>query len=94
MTTPAEIALDRDAVTKQILEIIVKEGMVEESRVVPEATLKSLELDSMAIVMILMAVEEKFNVYVPIDSSLSEATTLQALIDTILDRVGKQQNAS
>jgi acyl carrier protein len=83
-------AQSREEITKQIIQIIAKEGMIDEARVTPEATLTSLEIDSMAIVMILMSIEEKFNVYIPMDGSMSEVNNLQGLIDALIERIQKQ----
>jgi acyl carrier protein len=77
--------LTKEEITKQVIQIIAKEGMIEESRITPDAKLKSLDVDSIAIISILMAVEEKFNVYVPIDNSLSEVDDLKGLIKILSD---------
>jgi acyl carrier protein len=81
--------LSKEEVSKQLIEIIAKEGVIEKSRITPDATLESLGLDSMAMVMIFMVVEEKFNVYVPIDGSLSEVRNLGGLVDLLVERIQK-----
>lgn len=83
----ADADLSREEIADQLIEIIAKEGMVDKARITPDATLQTLELDSMSIVMILMVVEEKFNIYIPMDGSLSEASDLKSLIDTLTDRI-------
>mgnify|MGYP003344615710 CR=1 FL=1 len=60
-----------------IIEVIASEGMVDRSKVTPDATIESLDLKSVDIVMILTALEEKFNVYIPMDGSLQEAKTVE-----------------
>jgi acyl carrier protein len=83
----ADADLSREEIADQLIEIIAKEGMVDKARITPDATLQTLELDSMSIVTILMVVEEKFNIYIPMDGSLSEASDLKSLIDTLTDRI-------
>jgi acyl carrier protein len=86
-----DATLTRDEITKRLVAIVVKEGMIDEAKITPEATLKSLELDSIAIVSILMAVEEQFDVYVPMDGSLSADATLQSLVDNLANQIREKQ---
>ncbi len=71
----------------QILEVIVSEGKIDRARATPDATLESLEIQSIDIVMILMAIEEKFGVYVPIDGSIAEAKDLNGFVQQIESRI-------
>ena len=43
--------------------------------------IESLDLKSIDIVMILTAIEEKFDVYIPMDGAFQEAKTVQDLVD-------------
>jgi len=43
------------------------------------------------IVMILTALEEKFNVYIPMDGSLQEAKDVKSLIAAIADHITKER---
>ncbi|UTD30618.1 phosphopantetheine-binding protein [Bradyrhizobium sp. WD16] len=71
----------------QILEVIVSEGKIDRARATPDATLESLEIQSIDIVMILMVIEEKFGVYVPIDGSIAEAKDLNGFMQQIESRI-------
>lgn len=84
MTEPI---VDKDALTKQILEVIISEGKIDRSKATPDATLESLEVQSIDVVMILMAIEEKFGVYVPIDGSIAEARNLCGFVQQIELRI-------
>ncbi len=77
----------REDLERQILELIISEGKIEPSRVTPDATLESLEVQSMDIVMILMAIEEKFGVYVPIDGRIAEATDLTGFVRGVAEHI-------
>ena len=79
---------------QKILAIISKEGMVERSAIVPEATLESLGLESIDIVTILMAVEEKLGIYVPIDNELANARNLSEFIAPIAGLVNAKGKAA
>ena len=67
----------------RILDIVAAEGMIERERVAPDVVLDNLDVASADLMMILMAIEEEFGVYIPVDESLSEAKTVGDLIDAI-----------
>lgn len=67
----------------QIIDIIAEEGAVERPAIVPSATLESLGLASMDVVTILMGVEDKLDVYIPLDAELSSARNLAEFVGTI-----------
>lgn len=82
---------DKDKLMEQIVEVIAAEGMVDRSRITPDATIESLDLKSVDIVMILTALEEKFNVYIPMDGSLQEAKDVKSLIEAIAELIQKER---
>ena len=76
----------------QIVEVIAKEGMVEADKIKPDATIESLDLKSIDIVMILTAIEEKFDVYIPRDGAFQEAKTIQDLVDALAAHIKKEKS--
>jgi acyl carrier protein len=85
---------DREQLVNEIIEVVAAEGMIDRSKVTPDATIESLDLKSVDIVMILTALEEKFNVYIPMDGNLQEAKDVKSLIDTIADLIIKEREKS
>lgn len=86
---------DIDAATlDKIVTILVEEGTVNRSSIVPEATLESLDLQSVDIVRILLAIEEKLGIYVPIDNELASARNLSEFIAPIAGSINSQARAS
>ncbi|MBU1175981.1 MAG: acyl carrier protein [Alphaproteobacteria bacterium] len=67
----------------QILDIIAEEGGIEREKITPDATLETLGLESMDVVMILMGIEDKLDAYLPMDTELSSARNLAELIGAI-----------
>ncbi len=65
--------------------------MVEADKIKPDATIESLDLKSIDIVMILTAIEEKFDVYIPMDGSFQEAKTVQDLVDALTSHIKKEK---
>ncbi len=68
---------------RQLLAIVAEEGLVESREVGVDERLDELGIQSADFVMILMAIEEKFGVYIPVDESLTEAKTVGDLLDVV-----------
>ncbi len=86
------VANDKNKLFEEIIDTISKEGMVDREKVTPEATIESLDLKSIDIVMILTAIEEKFDVYIPMDGSFQEAKTVQDLVDALTAHIRKEKS--
>jgi len=84
--------LDHTELANQIIDVIVKEGMVDREKATLDATIESLDLKSIDIVMILTAIEEKFDVYIPMDGPFHEAKNIRDLIDAIAAYIIKEKN--
>jgi len=76
---------------EELLGVIAKEGLIDRAKLTPDATLESLNFASYDMVMILMAIEEKYNVYLPVDSDISEVKTLDELLTLLTARIEEQQ---
>lgn len=83
----SERVIDRDRVAEQIVDIIVREGKVDRAQITSDATIESLKLKSIDLVMILMALEQKFGVYIPIDGDLADAKNMNGFIDLLASRI-------
>jgi acyl carrier protein len=84
--------LDKTELVNEIVDVIVKEGMIDREKVTPDATIESLDLKSIDIVMILTAIEEKFDVYIPMDGPFHEAKDIKSLIDAIAAYIIKEKS--
>jgi acyl carrier protein len=87
----AEDPQEKAKLVEEIVEVIASEGMIDRTKVTPGATIESLGLKSVDIVMILTALEEKFNVYIPMDGALQDAKNVEGLIDAIAEYVLKER---
>ena len=83
-----------DVLREEIIELIVSEGMVERAKLSPDASFRSLGFESLDVVMLLMGVEEKYGVYLPIDGELSTVNTLSELLDLLIERIKTADPAS
>jgi acyl carrier protein len=73
----------------RLLDIIAREGLVDAGRLLPEVTLDELGIKSADVVMILMVIEEEFDAYIPVDDALSNAKTLEDLLNALLPHLSK-----
>lgn len=85
---------DKEDIREQLLDIIATEGMVDRAKLTPDATIESIGMASYDMVMILMAIEEKFGVYLSVESELTEVKTLDQLLEALTDRIQTQQAAA
>jgi acyl carrier protein len=83
---------DQAELVDQVIDVIVKEGMVDRDKVTMDATIESLDLKSIDIVMILTALEEKFDVYIPMDGPFHEAKSVKDLIEAIAAYIVKEKS--
>jgi acyl carrier protein len=88
-----EVSIDRRPMIDQILDVVATEGMIPREKLQDDATIDSLGLKSIDIVMILTAIEEKFDVYIPMDGSLQGAKDLKGLIAAISAHFLKEKAA-
>lgn len=86
-----DVPADRSQLIEEITEVIASEGMVDRTKITPDATIESLDLKSVDIVMILSALEEKFNVYIPMDGDLQEAKDVRSLLEALADHILKER---
>ena len=84
---------DRDALTRELTALVADEGMVEASDIAPEKRLEDLDIQSADFVMILMAIEEKYDVYISVDNELSDVETVQDLLDLVIAKIEAEQAA-
>jgi acyl carrier protein len=81
------IPADKALIREDLLALIAEEGLIHRERLTPDATLESLGMASYDMVMILMAIEERYGVYISVDTQLSEVKTLEQLLDLLTVRI-------
>lgn len=91
--TESTAAFGDDQLTRDLIEVIAKEGMVDMAGVAPDTTLASLNIASVDYMMILAAIEEKFSVYIPMDESLAEVKDVGGLLGVLKQRILAEKKA-
>jgi acyl carrier protein len=72
---------------EEIVDIVAAEAMMDRDRLGPDVLLKDLDIQSADYVMILMSVEEKYGVYISVDSAFTDAKTVGELVKVVADRI-------
>lgn len=85
------MSTERETLIKELLTLVADEGMVEVSEIAPEKRLDELDIQSADFVMILMAIEEKYNVYISVDNELADVEIVQDLIDLVVMKIKEEQ---
>ncbi len=93
MTVGHKDPINHDELVSKIIDTIVTEGMIDREKVTMDATIESLDLKSIDIVMILTAIEDKFDVYIPMDGPFHDAKDVKSLIDAIANYIIKEKQA-
>jgi acyl carrier protein len=75
---------------REVIEIVAAEAMIDDEKLAPDTLLKDLDIQSADFVMILMAVEEKFGVYISIDSEFSDAETVGDLVRIVAAKIAER----
>ncbi|GAA6179774.1 MULTISPECIES: acyl carrier protein [unclassified Shimia] len=87
------MSTDRETLTRELLEMVAQEGMVDPSEIKPERPLEELDIQSADFVMILMSIEEKYGAYVSVDNELTDVVTVQDLLDLAISKIEAHQAA-
>jgi acyl carrier protein len=79
--------LEGNALRERLLDIVAEEGMVDRAKLVDDAELDALGIKSVDLVLVLMAIEGDFGVYLSVDGELSEARTIGAMLDVVTKQI-------
>lgn len=83
--------LEGGALREKLLDIVAEEGMVDRAALVDDAELDALGIKSADFVLVLMAIESEFGVYLSVDGELSEARTVGAMLDVVVRQINEHQ---
>lgn len=85
------MSTERETLIQELTDLVADEGMVDVSDIAPEKRLDELDIQSADFVMILMAIEEKYNVYISVDNELTDVETVQDLIDLVVNKIEEER---
>lgn len=73
----------------KIIDVIATEGRVDRALIKPEATIETLGLESMDVVMILAGLEDVLDTYIPMNADLSNSRNLAEFVAVAIKEMGK-----
>ena len=91
---PKKVSVNDPELSDRLISIISKEGMVPRERLSLDAPLDTTGIHSSDVIVVLMAIEEEFGVYIPVDSDLSEMKTVGDLVNALAKHIAEQSSAS
>lgn len=71
------------SIEQQLYDIVAKLGGVDPDKIVPEATLKDLGIDSLEAIEIIFDIEEHFGVTLPDRDPNFDSDSVQGLLDSV-----------
>ncbi|MGB5215218.1 MAG: phosphopantetheine-binding protein [Anderseniella sp.] len=81
-------------ISEQIREVIARESRIDIDKLKPEARLEDLEIESIDMVEILMGIEEKFDIYVPMNNQVMNNKCVDDVIREVMRLVKEKQGAT
>ncbi|MCG6904938.1 MAG: phosphopantetheine-binding protein [Rhodobacter sp.] len=72
--------VDDKQLEAELLDLVAEEAMVDRAVLRTDAKLEDLDIASADFVMILMAIEEKYGIYISVDNEMADLTTVQDLL--------------
>lgn len=85
---------NESGISEQIREVIARESRIDIEKLKPEATLEDLEIESIDMVEILMGIEEKFDIYVPMNDQVMNNKCIDDVIREVTRLVNEKQGAT
>ncbi len=77
----------------ELLDLVAEEGMIDRTLLKPEALLSDLDIASADFIMILMAIEEKYGIYISVDNEMAELKSVQDLLSVASKKIRENQDA-
>ena len=71
---------DTNKLESDLLDLVAEEAMVDRALLTPQAKLDELDIASADFVMILMAIEEKYGIYISVDNEMADLKSVQDLL--------------
>jgi len=72
---------------EDLLDLVAEEGMIDRDTLKRDALMADLDIASADFVMILMAIEEKFGIYISVDNEMTDLKTVQDLLTAISKKI-------
>lgn len=76
---------------EELLDLVAEEGMIDRALLKRESAMADLDIASADFIMILMAIEEKYGIYISVDNEMTDLKTVQDLLTTASRKIREQK---
>lgn len=83
--------VDNQTLENDLLDLVAEEAMVDRDILSPGAKLEDLDIASADFVMILMAIEEKYGIYISVDNEMSDLKSVQDLLNLATRKIAEDK---
>ena len=83
--------VENQLLENDLLDLVAEEAMVAREILAPTAKLEELDIASADFVMILMAIEEKYGIYISVDNEMADLKTVQDLLDMATRKIAEDK---
>lgn len=77
----------------ELLDLVAEEGMIDRDQLTRDAALADLDIASADFIMILMAIEEQYGVYISVDSEMADLKTVGDLLKVSARKIEEKAEA-
>lgn len=80
-------ATENSQLEEDLLDLVAEEGMIDRALLVRVALMTDLDIASADFIMILMAIEEKYGIYISVNNEMADLKTIQDLLTAISKKI-------
>lgn len=78
---------------EELLDLVAEEGMVDRADLTRDVALTDLDIASADFIMILMAIEENYGIYISVDNEMADLKTVQDLLTVASRKILEKSDA-
>lgn len=78
---------------EELLDLVAAEGMIDRDELRRDAALSDLDIASADFIMILMAIEEQYGIYISVDNEMADLKTVQDLLTVASKKILEDSDA-
>ena len=72
---------------EDLLDLVAEEGMIDRATLQRDSMMSDLDIVSADFIMILMAIEEKYSIYISVDNEMADLKTIQDLLTFAIKKI-------
>jgi len=82
---------EKSKLEEDLLDLVAEEGMIDRASLQRDALMADLNIASADFIMILMAIEEKYGIYISVDNEMADLKTIQDLLTAASKKIREKE---